>query len=158
MNLLITFINRLCDTIFNTSKTMFIQRNKFVLAGLCVFASDIFYFSVTKMVVSSDIKTMIAAASAGAIGCSFAVLVGDKLSKDKLYINTITSYNDAVIDDIDRYLTNKNIQHIVCDTYEMHYQTKTIIAYAETKYESKLIDNYLNSSIYSKDIKRIVKT
>lgn len=162
MNLLLTFISRLCDTAFGASKTMLIQRNKFLLAGLCVFASDMFYFTVTKIIVSSTIETMIIAAVAGSIGCSLAVLVGDKLSKDKIYINTITSYDNNAIRELSSFLSHNNIQHNVCDTQvycdDIWKINKTVVAYANTKHESKLIDSFLSNNIYNERYNRTVHT
>ena len=112
----ILFIAKVIDNAINTTKTIMIQRSRWVLAGIAVILSDFIYFWIMRNVVTSDhILTMLIVAVAGGVGCSLACFMNDKLSKDRTYVNVIMS-----------------------DSYTLDWNTKTITitAYPETKAEA----------------------
>lgn len=90
----ILFIAKVIDNAINTTKTIMIQRSRWVLAGIAVILSDFIYFWIMRDVVTSDnMLTMLIVAVAGGVGCSLACFMNDKLSKDRTYVNVIMSDN-----------------------------------------------------------------
>lgn len=86
------FLAKVLDNALSTTKTILIQRSRWVLAGIAVILSDFLYFWITKRIVSADSMLALAVvAAAGGVGCSLACLVSDKLSKDRIYVNVIMS-------------------------------------------------------------------
>lgn len=76
------FLAKVLDNALSTTKTILIQRSRWLLAGIAVVVSDFIYFWVTKRVVSADSYTaMLVVALAGGVGCAIACLFSDKLSK-----------------------------------------------------------------------------
>ena len=70
------FLAKVLDNALSTTKTILIQRSRWLLAGIAVVISDFIYFWVTKRVVSSDSMTAILVVSlAGGVGCAVACLL-----------------------------------------------------------------------------------
>lgn len=143
------FLAKVLDNAIGTSKTIMIQRSRWLLAGLTACMSDFIYFWITKKVVSADtLATMIIVAIAGGIGCSAACFFNEKMSKDRTYVNVIMSDNMSAMKDLRDFLAEHHITNVAADSYTKDWNRKTITitAYPETKAESKLIDRYLESS------------
>ena len=88
----VLFFAKMLDNALGTTKTILIQRNKWIFAGISVMLSDFIYFWVTKRIVTAESNLVIlVVALAGGIGCALACLVSDKLSKDRTYVNVIMS-------------------------------------------------------------------
>lgn len=88
------FLAKVLDNALSTTKTILIQRSRWVLAGIAVILSDFIYFWITKRIVSADsMLALLVVAIAGGVGCSLACLVSDQLSKDRTYVNVIMSDN-----------------------------------------------------------------
>ena len=76
--LTVLFAAKVLDNALGTTKTIFIQRSRWLLAGVAVVISDFIYFWITKRVVSADSSAaMIVVAVAGGVGCSLACLLSD---------------------------------------------------------------------------------
>ena len=88
------FLAKVMDNALSTTKTILIQRSRWLLAGSAVVISDFIYFWVTKRVVSADsYAAMLVVALARGVGCALACILSDKLSKDRTYVNVIMSDN-----------------------------------------------------------------
>lgn len=99
--LAVMFIAKVIDNAINTTKTIMIQRSRWVLAGIAVILSDFIYFWIMRNVVTSDnMLTMLIVAVAGGVGCSIACFMNDKLSKDRTYVNVIMSDNLEAMKDL----------------------------------------------------------
>ena len=86
------FCAKVFDNTLSTTKTILIQRNRSLLAGLTVAVSDFIYFMLIKNVLSADNLLAVAVVSAaGGIGCCLAVSIGNRLSKDRLFVNVVMS-------------------------------------------------------------------
>ena len=128
------FLANVLDNALSTTKTILIQRSRWVLAGIAVILSDFLYFWITKRIVSADSMLALAVvAAAGGVGCSLACLVSDKRSKDRTYRD---------------FLAEHHITNVAAETYTLDWNTKTITitAYPETKAESRLITRYIAES------------
>ena len=148
MNLLFLFIVKVIDNILGTSKTILIQKNKGVLAALSVVISQIIFYKLIDAVGNSDSDlTMYVIAIASGVGTYLAVKLNDKFSKERTFVNVILSDNKEAMEDLRAYLKEHKITNLATDAYTKDWnKTIAITAYAETKEESKLLDNYISNS------------
>lgn len=100
---------------------------------------------------------MVVVAVAGGVGCAFACLLSDKLSKDRTYENVIMSDDLYEMKKLRDFLADRHITNVAADTYTRDWNKKTITitAYAETKAESRVINQYLEKS--RKKFKRVIQ-
>lgn len=155
--LLLLFVAKVVDNTLNTAKTILIQRNKCVLAGISLALSNYIYFLITKNVVTSNGNTDIVVVSvASGVGCFLAVALNNRLSKDKTYVNVIMSDDIEAMKELRDFLAKHHITNTANDSYTLDWSRKTITitAYAETKDDSKLIDSYLDNS--TSKFKRVI--
>ena len=143
------FLAKVLDNALSTTKTILIQRSRWLLAGIAVVLSDFIYFWLTKRIVAaeSDLAILIVAL-AGGVGCALACLVSEKMSKDRTYVNIIMSDNLEAMRDFRDFLAKHHITNVAADTYTLDWNTKTIsiTAYAETKSENNLLSEYIENS------------
>ena len=147
--LAILFVAKVIDNAINTTKTIMIQRSRWILAGIAVILSDFIYFWIMRNVVtSSNVLTMLTVAIAGGVGCSLACFINDKVSKDRTYVNVIMSDNLEAMKDLRDFLAGQHITNVAADSYTLDWNTKTITitAYAETKEQHRLIGQYIEES------------
>ena len=145
----ILFLAKVLDNAINTTKTIMIQRSRWVLAGIAVVLSDFIYFWITKRVVSSDSDLAILIVSiAGGVGCSLACLISEKLSRDRTYVNVVMSDNRDAMQEFRDFLALHHITNVATDSYTLDWDTKsiTVTAYAETKEQNRLISEYIENS------------
>ena len=143
------FLAKVMDNALSTTKTILIQRSRWLLAEIAVVISDFTYFWITKRVVSADsYAAMLVVALAGGVGCALACILSDKLSKDRTYVNVIMSDNLDAMKRFRDFLAKHHITNVAADSYtrEWNRKTITITAYAETKAESRLINQYISES------------
>ena len=89
INLAVLFAAKVADNALSTTKTILVQRSRWILAGIAVIISDFIYFWITKRVVSANNEiAMLVVAVAGGVGCSLACFINEKMSKDRTYVNT----------------------------------------------------------------------
>ena len=156
--LLVLFVAKVADNALSTTKTIMVQRSRWILAGFAVILSDFIYFWITKRVVSaeSDIA-MVVVAVAGGVGCSLACLVNEKMSKDRTYVNVIMSDDIEEMKRLRDFLAKHHITNVAADSYTLDWNAKTITitAYPETKAESRLINEFIEES--KTKFKRVVQ-
>lgn len=145
----VIFAAKVVDNALSTTKTILIQRSRWLLAGIAVVVSDFIYFWITKRVVSADnYMAMVAVALASGVGCALACLLSDKLSKDRTYVNVIMSDDLNAMKELRDFLAMHHITNVASDSYTLNWDQKTITitAYAETKAESRLINQFIADS------------
>lgn len=126
------FLAKVLDNALSTTKTILIQRSRWVLAGIAVILADFLYFWITKRIVSADsMLALTVVAAAGGVGCSLACLVSDKLSKDRTYVNVIMSDNLEAMQAFRDFLAEHHITNVAADTYTLDWNTKTITIYLQ---------------------------
>ncbi len=149
LHLAILFIAKVFDNMLGTAKTILVQRNRCVLAGLSLAVSNFLYLCITKNIVTSnsDLALIVVSVASG-VGCCLAVAVSNKLSKDKTYVNVIMSDNLAAMQRFRDFLAEHHITNVAADSYTLDWSKKTITitAYADTKEQSRLIDKYIDES------------
>ena len=152
------FLAKVVDNILNTTKAIFIQRNKAILAGISLSLSTFIGYYITKIVVRSDglVPNIVASVAAG-VGCIVAVSISNKLSKDRLYVNVLMCDNIYAMRELHDMLSKKHITNVVTDTYTKDFKSKTITitAYCETKEQSRILDEYIASM--NKNLKRVIQ-
>ena len=145
----VLFLAKVLDNALSTTKTILIQRSRWLLAGIAVVLSDFIYFWLTKRIVAaeSDLAILIVAL-AGGVGCALACLVSEKMSKDRTYVNVIMSDDLEAMRQFRDFLAEHHITNVATDSYTLDWSTKTITitAYAETKDDSTLINRYIQDS------------
>ena len=86
IHLAVLFFAKVLDNALSTAKTILIQRNRCLLAGVALALSNYIYFSITKNIVTADNDFAIVVVSiASGVGCCLAVALNNKLSKEKTY-------------------------------------------------------------------------
>ena len=153
------FIAKVFDNGFGTAKTILIQRNRCVLAGISLACSNLIYYYIVKSVVSSAGSAAIVVVSvASGVGCCLAVVVSNRFSKDRTYVNVIMSDDIAAMRALRDYLARQHVTNVATDSYTMDWSRKTITitAYAETRRDSRLIDEYILGSPIK--FKRVIRT
>ena len=152
------FLAKVVDNILNTTKAIFIQRNKAIFAGISLALSTFIGYYITKIVVRSDglVPNIVASVAAG-VGCIVAVSISNKLSKDRLYVNVLMCDNIYAMRELHDMLSKKHITNVVTDTYTKDFKSKTITitAYCETKEQSRILDEYIASM--NKKLKRVIQ-
>ena len=92
LHLLFLFIAKMLDNAFSTMKTILVQRNHPILAGLSLAVSSYLYLIITKNIVTADSQlSLVVVSVASGVGCCVAVLVSNKLSKERTYVNVVMS-------------------------------------------------------------------
>jgi hypothetical protein len=147
--LVILFLAKVLDNTLGTAKTILVQRNRCVLAGVALGLSNFIYLSITKDIVTSDSSlSLVIVSIASGVGCCLAVALSNRFSKEKTYVNVIMSDNKEAMKEFRGFLAQHHITNVANDSYTLDWskQTITITAYAETKAQSRLIDTYLENS------------
>lgn len=149
LNLTVLFMAKVLDNGLNTAKTILIQRNRCLLAGIAVMLSSYLYFFVVRDVVAAENNgAMIAVSVASGAGCCIAVMISNRFSREKIYINVIMSDDREAMKQLRDFLAKHHITNVATDSYTCDWSKKTITitAYAETKEQSRLINQYLVQS------------
>ena len=143
------FFAKVLDNALSTAKAILVQRNRPLLAGLALMASNYIYLLITKNIVSADSSLAILVVSAASgVGCYLAVTVSNRISRDRTYVNVIMSDNKEAMQELRDFLAEHHITNVAADSYTLDWNTKTITvtAYAETRAQSRLINEYLDST------------
>jgi len=137
------------DNALGTAKTILVQRNRCVLAGISLALSNYIYFCITRNIVTNDSNLAIIVVSiASGVGCCFAMMLNTHLSKDRTFVNVIMSDDKEAMQHFRDFLAEHHITNVATDSYTLDWNTRTITvtAYAETRKESMLINRYIEES------------
>lgn len=148
IQVLIVCLLKMLDNLLTTGKTILIQKNKAFLASVVIVISQLlFYFVVSQVINQGGYTLMIVTSIAAGAGSLIAFGVNNRFSKDAIYMNVITSSVRSDIEDLCEHLRDNHIKYVVMDSYSRKWQTTlTVQAFAKTRHESKMIDNYIKSS------------
>lgn len=157
LNIIIISIVKIIDNILSTGKTILIQRNKGILAGLSVIISQVIFYKLIDAVNDSESDLIMYVISiASGIGTYLAILIGNKFSKERLYVNILLSDDMDAMVELRNYLQEHKITNLTTDGYTKDFEkTLAITAYVETKEKSKLLDKYIEES--NNKYKRIIQ-
>ena len=146
--LIILFFAKVLDNALGTAKTILVQHNKSIMAGVALGLSNFIYFCITKNIVESDgLLSIIIVSVASGVGCCLAIVFNNKFSKDRTYVNVIMSDNIEEMRKLRDFLAVNKITNVVNDSYDRDWnKSLSITAYAETKDQSRLIDEYVRNN------------
>lgn len=154
----ILFLAKVLDNTLNTAKTILVQRNRCLLAGVALGLSNFIYLSITKDIVTSDstLALVIVSIASGVGGC-LAVALSNRFSKDRTYVNVILSDDKEAMKEFRDFLAENHITNVATDSYTLDWSRKSIsiTAYAQTKAQSRLIDEYIERSLLK--CKRVIR-
>lgn len=148
MELLILGIIKVLDNMITTAKSITTYQNKKLATALLVIISQFMFYIVIKSVVQDDsiITTSIVCVCSG-LGTYIMMFVNDKTRRDTTYTNILTCSHNESIEALCDYLLEHKIKYIALDSYSRSKKdTLTVMAFAKTKYESSLIDIFLQNS------------
>ncbi len=154
----ILFLAKVLDNTLNTAKTILVQRNRCLLAGVALGLSNFIYLSITKDIVTSDSTLALVIVSiASSVGCCLAVALSNRFSKDRTYVNVILSDDKEAMKEFRDFLAENHITNVATDSYTLDWSRKSIsiTAYAQTKAQSRLIDEYIERSLLK--CKRVIR-
>lgn len=154
----ILFLAKVLDNTLNTAKTILVQRNRCLLAGVALGLSNFIYLSITKDIVTSDSTLALVIVSiASGVGCCLAVALSNRFSKDRTYVNVILSDDKEAMKEFRDFLAKNHITNVATDSYTLDWSRKSIsiTAYAQTKAQSRLIDEYIERSLLK--CKRVIR-
>lgn len=154
----ILFLAKVLDNTLNTAKTILVQRNRCLLAGVALGLSNFIYLSITKDIVTSDSTLALVIVSiASGVGCCLAVALSNRFSKDRAYVNVILSDDKEAMKEFRDFLAENHITNVATDSYTLDWSRKSIsiTAYAQTKAQSSLIDEYIERSLLK--CKRVIR-
>ena len=154
----ILFMAKVLDNTLNTAKTILVQRNRCLLAGVALGLSNFIYLSITKDIVTSDSTLALVIVSiASGVGCCLAVALSNRFSKDRTYVNVILSDDKEAMKEFRDFLAENHITNVATDSYTLDWSRKSIsiTAYAQTKAQSRLIDEYIERSLLK--CKRVIR-
>ncbi|MDD2505572.1 MAG: hypothetical protein PHF21_04835 [Bacilli bacterium] len=144
LNLFLVFIIKVFDNILGTTKTILIQQNKSIIAGFIVIISQIIFYKLISAVTTGGDVIMYLISIASGLGTYLALKINNKFSKEKTFVNVILSDNKKEMIKLRNFLKNHKITNLATDGYTKNWKkTIAITAYAETKKDSKLIDDYI---------------
>lgn len=149
---------KVLDNTLNTAKTILVQRNRCLLAGVALGLSNFIYLSITKDIVTSDSTLALVIVSiASGVGCCLAVALSNRFSKDRTYVNVILSDDKEAMKEFRDFLAENHITNVATDSYTLDWSRKSIsiTAYAQTKAQSRLIDEYIERSLLK--CKRVIR-
>ena len=149
IHLAVLFAAKMLDNALGTAKTILVQRNRCFLAGIALILSNYIYFCITKNIVTADSDLAILVVSvASGVGCWLAMVLNNRISKDRTYVNVIMSDDLEAMRQFRDFLAEHHITNVATDSYTLDWSTKTITitAYAETKDDSTLINRYIQGS------------
>lgn len=154
----ILFLAKVLDNTLNTAKTILVQRNRCLLASVALGLSNFIYLSITKDIVTSDSTLALVIASiASGVGCCLAVALSNRFSKDRTYVNVILSDDKEAMKEFRDFLAENHITNVATDSYTLDWSRNSIsiTAYAQTKAQSRLIDEYIERSLLK--CKRVIR-
>ena len=151
LQMLIMGLIKLVDNMVTTAKNIAVYKNKKLIASLLVAISQMMFNTLTKLIVAEASLTTDIVVSIGAfIGTYIVMSMNDRLQKDITYTNILTCSQTASVAELRQYLLENKIKHIVFNSYAKEMQEDemelTILAFAKTKYESSLIDEFIAKS------------
>ena len=89
LSLILVFVAKVVDNVLSTSKTILIQKNKALIAGICVVVSEIIFYKLIAAVSSNGGLTLYVVAFASGVGTMLAILISNRFSKEKTFVNVL---------------------------------------------------------------------
>ena len=145
---MILFLLKAVDNLLSTGKQILIQKHRPILASLSVVVSQIIFYRLINEVSASDGDLVLYIVSiASGVGTLIAVKLSDRFSKERTFVNVILSDDKKAMIELREFLIEHKITNLTTDGYTKEWNKNiAITAYADTREQSRLIDEYLNNS------------
>lgn len=154
--MILIFIVKVLDNLLSTAKTILIQKNKAVLASISVIISQIIFYKLVNAVNNGGDTIIYLISFASALGTYLALIIDNKFSKDRVYVNIILNDDKKIMMEFRDFLKDHKITNLTTIGYTKDWKkTLAITAYAETKEQSRLIDKFIETS--NTKFKRIIQ-
>lgn len=139
---------KILDNVILTLKSIYTYQNKKLLSSILVIVSQLMFYIIIKKVIEDDsMVTILVISFASGIGNYIAFIINDKFKKDDTWTNIITCSNKNDIVKLCTMLKENKIKYLVFDTYNRSFvESLTVMIFAKTKYDSKLIDKFLEQN------------
>lgn len=140
---LIVFVLKLLDCTFNTIKTVYMYKNKYMLSAVFNTVSNIFYLiAIVQIARATDgMYGIIAVALATFLGTWAPAAFLKKIEPDKLYVYEITSTTMEDGKEYADFLMDNNIPVKTNKTYAKRNKALTIKVFSESKANSTFIED-----------------
>ena len=145
MMYLILGLVKVIDNIIMTIKSISTYKGQKILSSILVIISQLIFYLVIQQVVNDNtlIAIIVVSISSG-IGNYVGFLINDKFKKDDTWTNILTTSDKEDITKLCTILKKKKIKYLLFNTFNRQFEESlTIMVFAKTREESKLIDNYL---------------
>ena len=145
--IILAFI-KILDNVILTLKSIYTYQNKKILSSILVLVSQLMFYIIIKKVIEDDsMVTILVISFASGLGNYIAFIISDKFKKDDTWTNIITCSNKNDIVKLCTMLKENKIKYLVFDTYNRSFvESLTVMIFAKTKYDSKLIDKFLEQN------------
>lgn len=136
---------KVIDNLITTEKTILIQKGKAIAASVFVMISEfMFLFIIQKVVADSNLISNIVVSIGAGIGSYIAFYINSKFSKETVYVNIVTSNNKDEMKAFGDHMRSLGVKIVTMPTYNDDIEkTLTALVFANTKEQSKFIDNYM---------------
>lgn len=148
INLLLIMILKIFDNIILTAKSISTYKGQKFLSSVLVAVSQLlFYLIIDKVIDDNTMFAIIIVSISSGIGNYIAFIINDKFKKDDTWTNIITCSNKDDIVRLCTILKEYKIKYLLFNTYNRKFnESLTIMIFSKTKYESKLIDEFLEKN------------
>ena len=136
---------KICDNIILTAKSISTYKGQKLLSSILVIISQLSLHLVIDQVVNdSTLTAIIVVAVASGIGNYVAFIINDKFKRDDTWTNILTTSNNEDMIKLCSALKKRNIKYLLFKTLNRrNEESLTVMVFAKTRAESKLIDHYL---------------
>ena len=112
INLIVIFLVKVIDNVLSTSKVILVQKNRAFLASLTVVISQIIFYKLIDAASSGgDIAVYVISIASG-IGTLLALVISNKFSKDRIYVNVIMNDDKKIMMELRDFLKEHKITDI----------------------------------------------
>lgn len=139
---------KIVDNLITTEKTILIQKGKAIAASIFVMISEfMFLFIIQKVVADSNLTSNIVVSIGAGIGSYIAFYINNKFSKEKVYINIVTSNSKEKMKAFGDHMRSEGIKIFTMPSYGDEIEkTLTALVFANTRDQSKKIDVYMDNN------------
>lgn len=145
MMYLILALVKVVDNLIMVLKSITTYKGQKLLSSILVIISQLLFYLVIQQVVNDNtmIAIIIVSVSSG-IGNYIGFLINDRFKKDDTWTNILSTNNKEDATKLCTILKKKKIKYLLFNTFNRQFEESlTIMVFAKTREESKLIDNYL---------------
>lgn len=146
MYIILLGITKIFDNVIMSWKSIVTYREQKILSSVLTTTSQLmFYFIIKQIVSDSTILLIVVISITSGIGNYLGFFVSNKFKKSSKWTNIITSSDSDGMFDLNDYLVKHDIKCVLTKSLNRNKQDSfTLIIFANTKDQSKLIDKYFD--------------